>query len=292
MIDLKIKSITKIYNAFNRNKSVKEIHKELYDTTFKEFYIPLEFKRVILEGLPKIKKRIVELENQGAILLIPLVKFDIDKKRSAIFHTIENTKIGNEFYYHAIDKAINNIAKEYEIDEKNKMLEKDTKHFLDAKKHFVLFSRHDDCAKDHFNYQGTLAYINNVEKTQSELDYIKQHNLKSFEYLTGSPVWMITRPNCRHYYDAVSIDELQNTNVIDLLLKKDLVEKGEKTIKHNTQEYWYSKENIEHLIKKYETRLELHKKMNKTFSCSALKHAITKDKLLIDKWKSYLKEKY
>ena len=57
---LKIRYITKIYNVFCEHRSIEEIHKEIKRSTFKDFYVPLEFKKVFFQATLQIKKLVDE----------------------------------------------------------------------------------------------------------------------------------------------------------------------------------------------------------------------------------------
>ena len=93
-----------------------------------------------------------------------------------------------------------NIMNSYEALLKNKTLD----HYFDeAEKNnfkYWLISKHDDCAKDHLAYQGKI-YSN-----------------KEYKQLLGAPVFMITRPNCRHFAKAINENEAREEP--EVLLKK------------------------------------------------------------------------
>lgn len=291
---LKIQSITRIYNSLCLNRSVKQIHKELYDSTFKSFYVSLEFKKVFLRIIPQIKKQIEREENANLILPLPISKFDKNERNNVVYQTINKAQLDKQ-----VNLIINKIARDYEASAKQEMIKNDKEKFKNEKKVFILLSRHKDSALDHAPYQGKLCYLENYEniledkKTIEEVkEFIEKKQLFSFEWVLGKPVWFITRPNCRHFYNAidtlsamsVDVNTLLEKNKMDLAIgNRDVLQ----TIKHDTRKEWYEKKNIENIILTYQRRLELHKEMYKKQPSTLLKQAITKDKLLINKWKDY-----
>ena len=74
----------------------------------------------------------------------------------------------------------------------------------DKEKPFYMASWHADSATDHAPYQGKLYYDANT--TGEALKYAQQHNLKTLQWVTGEPVWFVTRPYCRHYFVQYSLE--------------------------------------------------------------------------------------
>lgn len=294
---LKIRYITKIYNVFCEHRSIEEIHKELRRSTFKDFYVPLEFKKVFYQATSQIKKLVDEEERSGGIIIFPKTKFDRDERNSRIFTFINKVKLENK-----ANLIVNKVARDFESDAKEEMLNKDIDKFSKEKKVFVLLSRHKDCALDHLAAQGKVCYLENYKNILGsdynailEVEkYIENNRLFSFEYVLGKPIWFITRPNCRHFYEPVSLGELNKFSVEELLKKKnmDLAVGNRKilqTIKHDTRKEFYNEANVRNIILTYQRRLELHKYMYKSNRSNLLRSAIVKDKLLIDKWEKYYK---
>lgn len=89
---------------------------------------------------------------------------------------------------------------------------------------FYLCSYYGDCAKDHADFQGKIYFDadwrDNVddEELKKEIEaYIYQNNLMSVQAVTTQDPWLTTRPNCRHYFQFVSIED-----VLGVKTKKDL----------------------------------------------------------------------
>ncbi len=77
---------------------------------------------------------------------------------------------------------------------------------------FYITSFYGDCAKDHADYQGKIYYDadwkENAPKDRIDeiQNYIDSKNLKSVQEVMDAPVYLTTRPNCRHYFTAIDID--------------------------------------------------------------------------------------
>lgn len=71
---------------------------------------------------------------------------------------------------------------------------------------FYLCSEHPNCAKDHKDYQGKI-YVDRFWRNTLEDDpemlkaveaYIKNHDIKTVQWVCSDPVYMIRRPYCKH----------------------------------------------------------------------------------------------
>ena len=95
---------------------------------------------------------------------------------------------------------------------------------------FYLCSSHKDCAADHLEWQGKIYVSEDWEARCMDYDrekiaaYIKNHDVKTIEWVLGAPVYMTTRPNCRHYFKNISVDEVLHRGVKRLLRDYDMVQ--------------------------------------------------------------------
>lgn len=79
---------------------------------------------------------------------------------------------------------------------------------------FYLASEHPDCADDHKDYQGKI-YIKDSWRTiikQKELipkieAFINQKRIMTIEKAIAQPIWLSTRPNCRHYFTPITVQQ-------------------------------------------------------------------------------------
>jgi len=79
---------------------------------------------------------------------------------------------------------------------------------------FYITSFYGDCAPDHADYQGkiyvdedwqSIAPKNRIEEIDQ---YIKANKIMTVQEVMDGPVYLTTRPNCRHYFQYISIDEV------------------------------------------------------------------------------------
>ena len=200
-----------------------------------------------------------------------------------------------------LGKAINITVRKYEEQRKKVMLDTFVSTAREDKKVFYLCSSHNDSADDHKDYQGKMYIDSNWrsiirdETTKKNIeDYIKKHKIKTFQLVTGKPVWLITRPNCRHYFKTIKTDLVLNTSVSKLITMYDMHRvvgsRGlQQTIQHSTRKEWYKKTNVENIISKYQYRLDVLNSMKKVEDLDKTQEKIAKTKFLIKKWQKYLK---
>ncbi len=79
---------------------------------------------------------------------------------------------------------------------------------------FYITAFYGDCAKDHADYQGKIYYDDRYQTIapKDRLDeiesYINSNKLKSVQEITEAPVYLTSRPNCRHYFMPMDIDSV------------------------------------------------------------------------------------
>lgn len=145
---------------------------------------------------------------------------------------------------------------------------------------FFLVSKHDDCAKDHEDYQGKI-YVNenwrSMTKDPRVAMYISTNRIRTFQWVTGKPVYMITRPYCRHYFREVSASEVLSNSVNALLNKHHMHEKeGERGVSQTLPS---------RMAELYLDRLDYLSEMYKVSPCEELQNYINKTVFLIHKWR-------
>lgn len=147
---------------------------------------------------------------------------------------------------------------------------------------FYLCSSHADSAKDHAPYQGKI-YIDDNCKDEKCLALARQYQMKSYQWVIGKPVWMVTRPNCRHYFKALTYEEVAGKSYDSLVKEYKMHRKiGNRPIMQTLR----GGDNVQVVIKSYEERLKLHMSMYKARPNDFLRSAIEKDKILLKKWKN------
>ena len=130
-------------------------------------------------------------------------------------------------------------------------------HLQSGESVFYLCSKHSNPAKDHAEYQGRI-YVDRFwrEKVSGRmyyavLSYIKNHQIKTVQEIMGPPVYLITRPYCKHYFIPLDTEAVLHTS-----LKKLVENEGIKRDKpYTTTDY-------------YNIREKVYTKMNRITPCS------------------------
>ena len=86
---------------------------------------------------------------------------------------------------------------------------------------FYMSSIHSNPAPDHAAYQGQI-YVDRYWKNTLAGDrvvlrgvaaYIKNHNTMTVQEVVGEPVYLITRPYCKHFFISLDTDEVLSNSV-------------------------------------------------------------------------------
>ena len=102
---------------------------------------------------------------------------------------------------------------------------------------FFLCSKHNSSADDHKDYQGKI-YVDRFWRTKvsgkeyaAVLDFIKNNDVKTVQDIMGAPVYLTTRPYCKHFFIPLATEDI----VDSVLPKEDILE--EYHAKHRTKLY-------------------------------------------------------
>ena len=177
----------------------------------------------------------------------------------------------------------NYIANEYEFQSKHSELREQFEEGI-----FYLCSSHVNPAKDHADWEGKVYVHEDWEErvgADQELSariraYIKNHKIRTVQWVTGEPVWLVTRPNCKHYFIEVSPEEVLGSSVRKLLKEHDAYMEDEKEISYEYGQY-----------KDYYERLKMMSYLRDMFDAEELDKDIKRTKLLVRKWGIRAKQK-
>lgn len=319
LIKLRNNCFSIIYGGLIEQRDIKSIHTDLIKETKKTRY-GLQLLKSFTNITSKISKMIPSTEE--GIKNKALSLFSIDKETLTISMAISVIVFIEMFKKNKVDTNINQkilkITNDIETLEKANTIKEELKEnrknkgvidtrdfgYISVSKMFYLCSSHDDCAEDHLPYQGKM-YID--EKWQSLVHspqekaliqlYISKHNIQSLQMVMDKPVWLITRPNCRHFFKALPTEEVLKYD-IKVLTKNYKTHRaiGDRqylqTLRHSTNKKWYEEiRNAELILEKYKERLNLHQELYKKFKSLLVKNAIQKDKMLIAKWNKYIEQR-
>lgn len=139
-----------------------------------------------------------------------------------------------------------------------------------------LCSTHGDPAVGHKDYQGKYYVDENAPR--DVLEYARIKGFKSYQWVIDSPVYMITRPNCRHYMTSLPMDYVMKTDpstaLSELHMRYDEGKRGSfQTLPPRTPK--------EIRQEAYRNRLYFHMRAFKMRPSAELAGLIEKDKLLL-----------
>ena len=173
---------------------------------------------------------------------------------------------------------INNELRKKEDNDKKETLQNAFNDGRETKKLFYVASSHNDCAKDHLNYQGKVyidekwrTYVSEEEAVQIDL-YIKNNGIKTVQWVTGAPVYFLTRPHCRHYFVQYTFDDIASMKF--KVPYRKIGDRKYQTIANGNYEY-------------YKDRYNMLKELYKTYPTKELKNLLLKTRILRDKWFEY-----
>lgn len=306
LVQLKNKYLVEVYTGLSKNQNVRDIQNNLKKITFNQKKQGLAYNEKMLDSVLKsvsiLKKKIGSptfvkgyvqttygqkiKDNQELIAIFVYDIIDKYKVEKTLSHDI--TVFSDKFEADIKDKAIQDTFEE--------------NRYLDNPKIFYLASQHRDSASDHKDYQGKVYidekwrnFVHNEQQIEDIRQYIIQHDVKTIQWVMGEPVWFITRPNCRHYFKALNVDDVLQNSRRRLLKEHNMTTAiGDReylqTIKNSRDLPLFDKKrNAQIMVEKYEERLKLHQDMYDSVKNEIIANAIKKDKMLIKKWKDYLK---
>lgn len=108
--------------------------------------------------------------------------------------------------YDKVLRAVRKVKASSELRHKKAVVYTEMK-FTD--KIFWLCSCHSSCAEDHINFQSKI-FVDRFWRQKvsgkeyySVLSYIKNRDIKTVQEIMGPPVYLTTRPYCRHYFIGI-----------------------------------------------------------------------------------------
>lgn len=319
--------ITKLYSALIRNISPREFSKQI-QTMPKQVGLPITLVNPLKTLGSNLYRQLYKhnyfYDDNGVVfapkrsvlsettILLGLSAFDkltqeqiaVERLTSVadnVFLMLDDKNVDIVF-----NKVIYQTLNNYEKEQKGDYIQDLQKKTREFERVFYLCSAHGDCAIDHQDYQGKYYIAENWRSIIKDKDlkekiaqYVRTNNVKTFEEIIDRPVWLITRPHCRHYFRLIETNTVLSGRAIPIVLRDYKLwrkegERGDRlqTIPHAKGKWWYREENIREMIERYYQRLDLHEKMYKEFKSPYLFSAIRKDKLLLNKWRAYLREHF
>lgn len=137
-----------------------------------------------------------------------------------------------KLYQKAIS-LVNQEVRNKEASVKEKVIRQLTSYGIENREHFALVSKHLDSAIDHIDFQGKLYLLTN-DLQESELLLANKLGInKTLASVMHDKPYLITRPNCRHYFITLSESDIGSKSVDTLLKENKMITKvGSRVIKN------------------------------------------------------------
>lgn len=260
LLNQKNQYLTIIYNDTIKHKNIREIHHDL----LKAIVNP---NKVLLGYMVKLSNRVKKLDKG------PGQYYDtgLDVLAVAILNLFSRQAVNYE-----ASKIVHTEVRKYESEQKIEVLDNSWKENRKNGHIFYVASEHKDSAKDHEPWQGKIyvdRFWHNYDYDGRIGKFVRDNGIKTVQWVTGAPVWFITRPNCRHYFTTYTVDEILGGNF--KVPHRKIGDKRLQTPRDANLQY-------------YEDRLRLLNNMYKKYATPNLKRQIEKTRLLISKWKKLI----
>lgn len=168
-----------------------------------------------------------------ARFLASKLKQDTKETDGIILATLLMKRFEKLRVYQRFIHLVNQEARNKEASVKEKVIRQLTSYGIENREHFALVSKHLDSAIDHIDFQGKLYLLTN-DLQESELLLANKLGInKTLTSVMHDKPYLITRPNCRHYFITLSESDIGNKSVDTLLVENKMITKvGSRVIKN------------------------------------------------------------
>lgn len=258
-MSLKNRYLALIYKGCLRGDPVRKIHRALFDETIrnKKQYADKVLLAAMIKTANKAKK--LRSDDTGALAVM-------------LFDLFKREKINDK-----AKKIINYQTQKEAEEKKGDVIDVFVKKSREVGNYFYLASSHADCAIDHKPYQGRL-YVDD-KAPEEVMKYAKSRHLYTLQWVMDEPAWLVTRPNCRHYFVSLSEKDVRGKTLKELSRTyKTHSEEGDRALSTPKRV----------VIEQYEDRLRLLTALYNERPTEELKKGIEKTRILLKKWKKEL----
>lgn len=168
-----------------------------------------------------------------ARFLASKLKQDTKETDGIILATLLMKRFEKLRVYHRFISLVNQEVRNKETSVKEKVIRQLTSYGIENREHFALVSKHLDSAIDHINYQGKIYLLTN-DLQESELLLARKLGIdRTLASVMHDKPYLITRPNCRHYFITLSESDIGSKSVDTLLKENKMITKvGSRVIKN------------------------------------------------------------
>lgn len=168
-----------------------------------------------------------------AHFLASKLKHDTQETDGIILATLLMKRFEKLRVYQRFISLVNQEVRNKEASVKESIIKRLTSYGIENREHFALVSKHLDSAIDHADYQGKIYLLTN-DLQESELLLANKLGInKTLSSVMHDKPYLITRPNCRHYFITLSESDIGNKSVDTLLKENKMITKvGSRVIKN------------------------------------------------------------
>lgn len=161
------------------------------------------------------------------------LKQDTQETDGIILATLLMKRFEKLRVYQRFISLVNQEVRNKETSVKEKVIRQLTSYGIENREHFALVSKHLDSAIDHINYQGKIYLLTN-DLQESELLLARKLGIdRTLASVMHDKPYLITRPNCRHYFITLSESDIGSKSVDTLLKENKMIAKvGSRVIKN------------------------------------------------------------
>ena len=168
-----------------------------------------------------------------ARFLVNKLKQDTKETDGIILATLLMKRFEKLRVYQRFISLVNQEVRNKETSVKEKVIRQLTSYGIENREHFALVSKHLDSAIDHIDFQGKIYLLTNDLQESELLLASKLGITRTLASVMHDKPYLITRPNCRHYFITLSESDIGNKSVDTLLKENKMITKvGSRVIKN------------------------------------------------------------
>ena len=168
-----------------------------------------------------------------ARFLVNKLKQDTKETDGIILATLLMKRFEKLRVYQRFISLVNQEVRNKEASVKERVIRQLTSYGIENREHFALVSKHLDSAIDHLDFQGKLYLLTNDLQESELLLASKLGITRTLASVMHDKPYLITRPNCRHYFITLSESDIGSKSVDTLLKENKMITKvGSRVIKN------------------------------------------------------------
>ena len=168
-----------------------------------------------------------------ARFLAKKLKQDTQETDGIILATLLMKRFEKLRVYQRFISLVNQEVRNKEASVKERVIRQLTSYGIENREHFALVSKHLDSAIDHRDFQGKLYLLTNDLQESELLLASKLGITRTLASVMHDKPYLITRPNCRHYFITLSESDIGSKSVDTLLKENKMITKvGSRVIKN------------------------------------------------------------